>query len=101
MKCPRCNADSEVLATREFSEVLLRRFRQCFNGHRFQSFEVFRGNLDARTIAATARGAVGRAAAQKRRAAVLARPHASATELARMLGCSEARVRQIRSEQSQ
>lgn len=98
MRCPRCNADSEVLATRGFAEALLRRYRRCFNGHRFQSFEVFRGNLDARTLAATARGAAGREVARKRRATILARPDLSATELARMCDCTEARVRQIRAE---
>jgi len=98
VKCPRCSADSSVLATREFADVLLRRSRECFNGHRFASFEVFKGNLDARTIAATKRGAVGRAVAQRRRHQVLAQPDLTATQLAAQLGCTEARVRQIRAE---
>jgi len=37
MKCPTCNAVSFVLETRE----LINRRRECFNGHRFTTREVF------------------------------------------------------------
>lgn len=36
MKCPRCNAWTEVLRTREG----IKRRRQCANGHRFNTIEV-------------------------------------------------------------
>lgn len=41
MKCPRCNAASDVLATRTPTTIgTLTRRRQCHNGHRFTTHEV-------------------------------------------------------------
>lgn len=49
MKCPKCNADSRVLATRG-----LRRRRECFNEHRFTTEEVvvqgFKDGSDVQAI---------------------------------------------------
>lgn len=42
MKCARCGADSNVLDTRLFEYGTTVRRRQCFNGHRFQSIEIYR-----------------------------------------------------------
>lgn len=42
MKCARCGADSDVLETRLFEYGTTMRRRQCFNGHRFQSIEIYR-----------------------------------------------------------
>jgi len=42
MKCPRCGASTEVKETRPFEYETLRRRRECANGHRFTSVEVYR-----------------------------------------------------------
>lgn len=47
MKCPKCVADSAVLETRVYKTVFLQRKRECFNGHRFYSFEVTSGCLSS------------------------------------------------------
>ena len=41
MKCPKCGAPSNVLATRVHQTVFLRRSRRCYNGHRFAALEVY------------------------------------------------------------
>lgn len=96
MKCNVCGADSSVLDTRAYKDVLLRRRRRCFNDHVFHTYEVFSGNLDRRTLADTRRGIQARVAAVKRNRSILARPGVSATVLAAEFGVTEARVRQIR-----
>jgi transcriptional regulator NrdR family protein len=96
MKCPRCGADSHVYATRKYKDVLLRRQRLCFNEHKFDTYEVFAGNLDRRKLDETCRGIAVRKHAWHIRRVVLASA-LTATELARKLGVTEARVRQIRS----
>ena len=45
MKCPRCNADSDVLETRS-SGPWIRRSRECFNLHRFMTLEVYPENVN-------------------------------------------------------
>lgn len=42
MKCARCGADSAVLETRLWEYGTTVRRRECFNGHRFQSIEIYR-----------------------------------------------------------
>jgi len=42
MKCPRCNADSIVKETRAFEFGTASRRRECFNGHRFTTVEIYR-----------------------------------------------------------
>jgi transcriptional regulator NrdR family protein len=97
VKCPKCGAVSLVLATREHKGVLLRRSRKCFNDHTFQTYEVFTGNLDRRTLVSTARGIETRARAWRIKLAVQrADACESAIVLAMRLGITEARVRQIR-----
>jgi len=96
VKCPRCGADSHVYATRKYKDVLLRRQRLCFNEHKFDTYEVFAGNLDRRTLANTRRGIAQRKHAWHIRRVVLASV-LTASELARELKITEARVRQIRS----
>lgn len=41
MKCPTCGAWSSVLDTRTGPHESLRRRRECGNGHRFATLEVF------------------------------------------------------------
>jgi hypothetical protein len=41
MKCPTCGAWSNVLDTRQGPYESLRRRRECGNGHRFATLEVF------------------------------------------------------------
>lgn len=96
MKCPNCGADSNVLATRAYKDVMLRRSRRCFNEHTFHTYEVYAGNLDRRTLAGTRRGVQAREMANRRHNTVLRHPEMSATELAQQLGITEARVRQYR-----
>lgn len=98
MKCPKCSADSTVLSTRVFKKVLLRRARECFNEHRFSTFEVFAGNLDRRQLDKAAAGIAMRKIAWTRKQTVAKNPKASTTALANLLDITEARVRQIRRE---
>lgn len=42
MKCPRCGADSSVKETRPFEHGTGYRRRECFNGHRFTTVEIYR-----------------------------------------------------------
>lgn len=97
MKCTRCGAASDVLATREYMEVFSKRTRQCHNGHRFHTYEVTAGNLDRRTLADTLRGVEKGRITWRRRQTIL-RSTESASVLAAQLGVTEARVRQIRQE---
>ena len=96
MKCPHCGADSSVLATRAYKEVMLKRKRRCFNNHEFHTYEVFAGNLDRRTLADTRRGVQVKQLAWSRRRCVLSNPHLPASVLADRLKITEARVRQMR-----
>lgn len=98
MKCPKCGADSSVLATRAFRTVMLKRSRRCFNEHRFESVELPVGALWHQKLAAIENGVAIRAKAQKLKHAVLSSPDQSNVALADRLGCTEARVRQIRQE---
>lgn len=94
MNCPRCGAPSSVLHTRVHTASVTRR-RECFNLHRFTTYEVVPTVVDQRQMAITKRGFIQRAAAWARRQVVL-RSKDSASALARRLGITEARVRQIR-----
>jgi hypothetical protein len=96
MKCNICGADSQVLATRKFQNVFLKRKRRCSNNHPFTTYEVFPGNLDRRTLADTRRGIETRIKVIAIRHTVLKEPTRSATSLAVKLNITEARVRQIR-----
>ena len=97
MKCQRCAADSEVLETRT-SGPWVRRTRLCFNGHKFVTYEVYSGNIDKRTRDATVRGLKSVSLANQRRIRVKNGAAKTASQLARELGVTEARVRQIRKE---
>jgi transcriptional regulator NrdR family protein len=94
VKCPRCGADSDVLETRTQTATVVRR-RRCFNEHRFVTHEVPPGALDKRRLPVIAKALAQRAAAWGRRQVVL-RSQESATETAKRVGLTEARVRQIR-----
>lgn len=95
MKCPTCGAWSSVLATREIS-----RRRECANGHRFSSVEVPAFVVNQKDYRAFQRGARLRARNWARDQRVLSDPRGSTT-LARELGITEARVRQIRAKARQ
>lgn len=95
MKCPKCGEMGKASETRLTHGVFLRRARECPNGHRFTTYEVHAGNLDRRTLLATKRGISASTLAWQRREAV--RSHTGSTSaVARELGITEARVRQIR-----
>jgi hypothetical protein len=95
MKCPRCGAASDVLATRPGEHHTTRRRRECHNGHRFSTVEVWPSALNRRDLAAAARavaGAIGRWARDQ----LIRKDKRPATHVARMHDITEARVRQIR-----
>jgi transcriptional regulator NrdR family protein len=96
MKCLKCGADSSVLDTRPYKDVLLRRRRKCFNEHIFATYEVHAGNLDKRTLATTARGVAEKSKAWQRKEHVRKNPEKPSLALAVELGITDARVRQIR-----
>lgn len=80
MKCPHCGAWTSVLSTRGTA-----RRRQCGNGHRFSTVETVVG-LPGRRVQKWARNQ-----------AICADPRSN-SELARVHGVSEARIREIRAE---
>ncbi|MBT9467111.1 MAG: hypothetical protein IV113_24095 [Hydrogenophaga sp.] len=71
------------------------RRRECFNLHRFTTHEVVPAVIDRRQLKATERGFAQRATAWMRRQIVL-RSKEPVAVLARRLGITDARVRQIR-----
>ena len=97
MRCNKCAAESEVLETRK-SAPWVRRTRLCFNGHKFVTYEVYAGNIDKGTKQGTNRHLVAVSTANHRRVRVMNSPSKTATQLAKELGITEARVRQIRKE---
>lgn len=90
MKCPTCGAWSSVLETRGVT-----RRRECANGHRFSTIEVPPGVVNKKDYRAFRRGAALRTRNWARDQRICADPRGSTT-IARELGISEARVRQIR-----
>ena len=97
MKCNECGAESSVIETRAFMVVMLRRVRLCFNEHKFQTFEVYAGNLNRPSLSRPFRGITKRNAAARLRRQVAASSE-PAPALAARLKISESRVRQIRNE---
>ena len=100
MKCPRCGADTKVYDTRPHLVIFVQRRHECFNGHRFVTYEVFAGNLQRQKLKATVNGLAIRMRAEKIRAAVRADENRrSNVVLGKALGISDARVSQIRAKQ--
>lgn len=97
MRCPRCAAASDVLDTRAGDNFSTRRRRECHNGHRFVTLEVLPAATSSKTLADAARAASA-AAARWLRDMRIRRDPRPATEVARDLDLTEARVRQIRSQ---
>lgn len=97
MKCERCGAASDVLETRAAEHGMVKRRRQCGNGHRFKTFEVYEPT--AKAVERDIRGTWRRvqAAAQRwwRDRKIILDPR-GASEVARAVQLTEARVRQIR-----
>jgi hypothetical protein len=98
MNCQQCGAWSKVLDTRIFFKHLLQRRRQCANGHKFKTYEVFVGNLDRRTLPAVAAGMRRATAAWNRKEFVRKHPGDTAAWLSSMLGISQTRVKQLKKE---
>lgn len=98
MICPRCGAESQVTETREASMGTFRRRRQCFNGHRFTTFEVYEQTIKAaglRDMAATWRKAKASAKMWWRDRAIIMDARSTGAVAAEH-GITGARVRQIR-----
>lgn len=66
MKCPVCGAWSEVLDTREGQNESVKRRRQCGNGHRFNTLEVYPTTLHMQAVDSTARAISKRRALWRR-----------------------------------
>lgn len=76
---------------------MLRRRRKCFNEtHVFITYEVYAGDVQAKRLKQRPNGIKAAAQAWKRKEHVAKNPTASASELARELGISEAAIRWIR-----
>lgn len=94
-----------VLSTRTRSDGVVLRRRQCPDGHRWTSYEMHEAVVNgigagkiATAAAAHANGIRRRQQAQSKRELVAHYPHMGASELAALIGCTEARVRQLRAE---
>lgn len=97
MKCPFCGAWSEVLESRPTANNLQRRARECGNGHRFKTYEVYQQTFNSakRDIISTAKAMDARAARFKRDADIV-RSFYPAEHEAKRYGITAERVRQIR-----
>lgn len=98
MKCPKCGADSSVRSTRPYKELFTKRGLECFNNHRFVSYEVTAACLDRRALESVKRGIARSTVAEHRRRYVLERPELSNLQLAVRLKITSSRVKQIRAE---
>jgi hypothetical protein len=81
-----------------FYTYMLQRRRECANGHKFKTYEVFAGNLDRRTLPSTQAGMRRAAIASNRREFIRKHPKMPSGTLAHLLGITDMRVRQIRKE---
>lgn len=101
MQCPHCGAWSEVLETRKAELFSVKRRRECANGHRFETFEVYPqvARSSKRDGAATARR-VERAATKFRRDIIIYNDKRSVAMIATKHRLTPARVRQIKAEQA-
>jgi transcriptional regulator NrdR family protein len=110
MKCHTCGTENtRVLGTRaELDGLLIRRRHECGNEHRFNTFQLHEsaarsvGLRQLRSSVETlGRGVARRTDAWKRkvRARRLLSQGMSSLQVAQQLGISDARVRQIRSDQ--
>lgn len=95
MKCHICGAWTIVKETRESPIVGIRRRRECGNGHLFTTIEVLPAVVSKRDLRGNMRAAKASAARWQRDDSIRRDPR-SATQLAKVWGISEARVRQIR-----
>lgn len=99
MKCPRCGAWTEVAETRALDPLTTRRRRQCGNGHRFSTLEVLPPAVHSRDLAATIRAAAA-AASRWARDRLIRKDPRPASDIAREHRITEARVRQIRRQET-
>lgn len=97
MKCPRCGAVSSVLDTRTGQHGQTIRRRQCFNMHKFSTWEVLPETFNRRDLAAGLRTSLTRVTTWARNAAIR-RSTLPNTKIAAKHGITEARVRQIKKE---
>lgn len=99
MLCPECGSPSEVIETRPFRQVFLRRRRRCTRGHPFSSYEVTEEQLiptpreksstELRKLAAHMRQATESARYDALCELIIAEgPDADAAGLAQALECS-------------
>lgn len=98
MKCIHCGAPTDVAETRTKNAACTRRARVCFNGHRFTTYEVTPGAVSWRDQGLATAGFERRAKAYATKKAAL-RDTRPATVVAAEVGCTAARIRQLRREQ--
>lgn len=97
MNCQRCGAASEVKSTRSAAHGTTARRRECFNGHRFTTYEVYEPTFksNARDLARTWARIVAAATRWARDRRIILDPR-GASSVAAEAKLTEARVRQIR-----
>lgn len=81
-----------------FKTVLLKRKRECFNGHQSITIEMPISLVAKSRIASMERGTLKRAEAIKTRKLILAHPDLTSTQLGVKLGVSATWIRDIRRE---
>lgn len=96
MPCRLCGAPTYVKDVRRYKEVFIRRVRICTNPrepHKVDTFEVYAGNLDKRTLDGYGKRM---RQANENKEMVKALNGAPTQELVRRTGLTEARVRQLK-----
>ncbi len=98
MRCPTCGAWSEVKETR-LNEASTRRRRACANNHRFNTYEVLPSMLASTRDRQSATRKVKAAVERFKRNTLIVKALLSGstvTEVAKVHGLTEARIRQVR-----
>lgn len=95
MKCQKCGAPSHVLATRPHLTVFLKRSRECFNHHRFTTYEVYVSSANPVAMKSAAKGVAARAKLYKVKMKIWA-SNLRACDLARKLGVTQQWVYAVR-----
>lgn len=96
MKCPTCHADTHVLETRIWRDGFNRRARECYNQHRFYTYEVTEGYLNATMRRGLKAETVqGRKRSERMRQFMQANPDVPRATVAKKFGVSSGRARAL------
>ena len=97
MKCPTCGAWATVLETRDGPNETTRRRRECGNGHRFWTYEVYSAMRNPGTINRSL-AAVKRSRELWARDTAIRKDPRPASEVAEEYGLTATTVRRVRRE---